>query len=65
VGRHRDFKFGVRIIATTRLQQTVHERGVVTSCFTPPKISLEQLKLQTSYFVHWLATWSIILRVDK
>jgi len=40
------------------------ERSVVTSrgpflIFTPPKIFLERLTLETSNFVQWLVTWSI------
>ena len=31
--------------------------------FTPPEISLEQLKLETANFVHWLAKQSISLYV--
>jgi len=43
---------------------------MVTLCdqfkiFSPAKISLEQLKVETSNFVQWLAMWSINLWIDK
>jgi len=59
----RDFKF---VVPVHRMDDQLPERGVVMSrdpflIFSPPKISLERLKLQTSNFVQWLAMSTISL----
>jgi len=64
MGEHKDFKFGVRIDRTKsqHMEDRLFLKGVWShSCdpfkiFSPLKISLERLKLETSNFVHWLAT---------
>jgi len=57
VGEHGDFTFGVHVQVPAYGRQVVLETGVVTSrdpflIFSPHKISLEQLKIETSNFVH-------------
>jgi len=59
---HRDFKFGVQI-AHSKSQpmddklslKGAWSRHVTHFEISLPKMSLEQLKLETSNFVHWLA----------
>jgi len=65
-------KFGVQV-GHSKSQPSMTNypvRDVVTSRdpflnFSPPKISLERLKLETSNFVHWLAMSNISLRTDE
>jgi len=73
VGELRDFKFGMQVdhSKSQPTDEKLSLKGVwsrhVTRIkfFSPPKIFLERPKLETANFVHWLATWSISLRIDK
>jgi len=54
------------MVASPRLRQVIPERGVVRITwhileFYTPEISLQWLKLETSNFVHEVATWCISL----
>jgi len=67
VSEHRDFKFSAQV-DHSKLQPIEDKLSleVAWSCHvSTPEISLERLNLKTSSFVHWLAMWSISLRIDK
>jgi len=73
LGEHRAFKFGRQVDHSKsqpmddKPSQKLEWSHFVThfKFLTPPQISLERLKQETSDFVHWLAMWSICLRIDK
>ena len=72
MSEHRDFKFGVPVYH--RESQPTEDKLSLKGAWShlihfkflvPPKIILEQLKLETSVFVHWFAVFSISLQIDK